>query len=251
VPDRGQPARTTIGQKVRYRLWALPRSGRELDAGVLLLGTARRIGWTASVRRGFPVDASGDPIPWWTYPAIEWLAAVLRSGDRVFEYGCGHSTLWLAARVGSVGGVDHDPRWVRRIAAAAPENVDVVCRPTRGDLADAPDGDRYVDAIDEIQGRFDLVVVDGRARNACLVRAAERTADDGAIVLDNSERPEFRRGLEEMRRRGFARLDLVGPVPGATNVGTTSVFLKITSRWLAPVDPPRSWGEEITDYGVV
>ncbi len=35
------------------------------------------------------------------------------------------------------------------------------------------------------------------------------------------------------------------------NVGTTSVFLKITSRWLAPVDPPRSWGEEITDYGVV
>ena len=46
----------------------------------------------------------------------------------------------------------------------------------------------YVDRIDDVAGDLDLVVIDGRAREACLDRALPRLAPGGLVVLDNVER---------------------------------------------------------------
>jgi predicted O-methyltransferase YrrM len=55
----------------------------------------------------------------------------------------------------------------------------------------------YVDAIDGLQGDFDLIVIDGRAREACLSKALGRLAKNGMIVFDNTNR---RRYQAEIRR---------------------------------------------------
>ena len=51
---------------------------------------------------------------------------------------------------------------------------------------------RYVAAVDDADGSFDLVVVDGRARNACFHRAVSRLAPGGVLVFDNVDRERYR-----------------------------------------------------------
>src|SRR6185312_7790805 len=43
-----------------------------------------------------PVDASKRPLPWYTYPAIEYLRQFDFTDKYIFEFGCGNSSLfWL------------------------------------------------------------------------------------------------------------------------------------------------------------
>ncbi len=54
----------------------------------------------------------------------------------------------------------------------------------------------YVGAIDEVGGEFDLIVIDGRAREACLVAALPHVAAGGLIVFDNTHRKRYQEAIE-------------------------------------------------------
>ncbi|HEX2132362.1 MAG TPA: hypothetical protein VHH15_12455, partial [Actinophytocola sp.] len=109
---------------------------------------------------------------WWSYPAMrrvdEFLAE--RPGARIFEYGAGASTLWLAKRAGQVDSVEHDTQWaevVREMVADTAGNVklhavaptaataDTVIRSNRVGHTDLDFAD-YVSTIDQVGGPFDL-----------------------------------------------------------------------------------------------
>jgi hypothetical protein len=47
----------------------------------------------------------------------------------------------------------------------------------------------------EPEARYDLIVIDGRARGACLHHAVPRLAPGGMIVFDNSARTRYRRAI--------------------------------------------------------
>lgn len=144
-------------------------------------------------------------VPWWTLPAIDaverWIAA--RDGKvRVFEYGSGASTLWLGRRCEHVTSIEHDAGFARATSVLlAQPGIDVrVIEPAR-DVATprTPSGrsgyahcdfSAYVDSIAQ-GGRYDLVVIDGRARSACLARAPAFLAPGGLIVFDNSARARY------------------------------------------------------------
>src|SRR5229473_8504521 len=40
-----------------------------------------------------PVDGRGNPIPWYSYPAIHFLSSIIWEDCRVLEFGSGYSTL--------------------------------------------------------------------------------------------------------------------------------------------------------------
>jgi len=150
-------------------------------------------------------------VPWWTYRSIDevedWLAARPQPA-RVFEYGSGASTAWLARRSGSVHSVEHDTGFASLMAEllAGVDNAEVAVRPpvpsTTPVVPSAKEGyagldfASYVDAIDAVDGDFDLVVVDGRARERCLTKALERLAPDGIVVFDNTRRRRYRHAIE-------------------------------------------------------
>lgn len=165
-------------------------------------------------------------VPWWTYDAIERVEAFLahRKGARVFEYGSGASTVWLAKRAGTVTSVDHDRGWVELLAPRIAGLGNVALGLVEPDEAPGTDslyhshkpgwrgrGFRaYVDAIDAEPGSFDLIVIDGRARPACLAKAVGRLAEGGMIVFDNSHRARYRQAIEDC---GLARTVTRGLVP--------------------------------------
>jgi precorrin-6B methylase 2 len=186
--------------------------------------------WLQSLLAIYDIDALIRlDVPWWTYDAIEKVEAFLedRPGARVFEWGSGASTVWLAKRAGSVVSIDHDAPWVEfsapRLAEQGNARVELV-------PADAqPDPDprflsgkagyagqtfrAYVEAIDRHEGRFDLIVIDGRARAACLDKAVERLARGGLIVFDNSHRARYRKAIAASGLRAKVTRGLVPSLP--------------------------------------
>lgn len=152
-------------------------------------------------------------VPWWTFDSADRVAAWLRDhpGARVFEWGSGASTLWLAARAGSVHSVEHHAGWAEVLTPRLPRNVELrvveavaSASPVVGSAKPGHAGldfAAYVAAIDDVPGDFDVVVIDGRAREACLARAVERLAPGGVIVFDNVDRQRYVDAIETMGDR--------------------------------------------------
>ena len=208
------------------------------------LGSSERP-WARHARTLFAIYDLDDMIaldlPWWTYRAKERVDEFLadRGGKaRVFEYGSGASTLWLARRAGEVHSLEHDAEFAKLLAdrVAGCSNVDLRHVPSQpaGPTVVAPSGRRghrhqdfvdYVRAIDAVDGDFDVIVIDGRARIHCFQRALPRLAPDGIVVFDNFNRPRYSRnvpldGLKVERLRGAA--------PGLPYLSVTAL-LSLTS----------------------
>lgn len=176
-------------------------------------------------------------VPWWTYRAIDavevWLAG-REEPVRAFEYGSGASTLWLAARCGSVVSVEHHRGFAEsmRPVLSAHDNIDFrLVEPMKSAAARVPsakeghgglDFTEYVDTIHDPGGIFDLVVIDGRAREACFGAAVLHLAANGLIVFDNSRRARYRKTIEQsgLNERRFAGLTPTLPYPDQTSLLT-------------------------------
>jgi SAM-dependent methyltransferase len=151
--------------------------------------------------------------PWWTYGAIDVVEQHLAALDgraRVFEYGSGASSVWLGRRAGEVHSVEHHAGFasvMRRVLAETgldPVVTLIEVAPEPSGEPRVPSGRRgeegrdyaaYVASIDAVPGEFDLVVVDGRARVACMQAAARRLAPGGIILFDDTQRPRYRSGM--------------------------------------------------------
>lgn len=176
-------------------------------------------------------------VPWWTYRAIDavdaWLAA--RSQPvRIFEYGSGASTVWLARRAGEVHSVEHHAGFAARFKSILEDHDNIelsIVEPTPSGDPIAPSGKEgykgvdfgaYVSHIDHVGGLFDLIVVDGRARVACLAAALPHLKTDGLIVFDNSRRLRYRGsiGAAPVNERQLRGLVPTLPYPDCTSLLT-------------------------------
>lgn len=176
-------------------------------------------GWFRSFRENRPVSASGEPIPWLTYAAIDFLASRVTPDWHVFEYGCGHSTLWWSSRVSSVTAVEHDINWARSVQARLTGNGHVVHVP-------AEPARTYTAALADTGRSFNVIVIDGVHRPACLDVAHESLSEDGVIVLDNSERDEYHSAIDRLIQRGFRHVEFNGLVPGVCWKSRTTIFYR-------------------------
>lgn len=176
-------------------------------------------------------------VPWWTYRAIDFVDAWLEARPkpvRVFEFGAGASTVFLIKRSDEVHSVENHTGFadsIRPMLAAAGGADLIVHEPLRTTTpkvtsqkpgyADA-DFTEYVNAIEEIGGLFDVIVIDGRAREACLTAATPHLKDDGIIIFDNSRRARYRRAIEAsgLRERRFGGLTPTLPYPDQTSILT-------------------------------
>jgi hypothetical protein len=171
--------------------------------------------WLRNLFAIYDIDAViALEVSWWTYDAIaavdQFLAAHPQA--RVFGYGSGASTIWLARRAGAVTSVEHKPDW----AAVVQAHLDEIGggRSATLKLIPADSGSTvdefyhsqkagyrgfgfsgYARSIEAELGLFDLIVIDGRIRQACLVHAEAKLAPDGMIVFDNSHWRRYREAI--------------------------------------------------------
>src|SRR5665811_522864 len=66
--------------------------------------------WKSSLNQSAK-SATGAPIPWYTYPAIDFLSQRNFKGKNILEFGGGQSTHWWADRAETVLTVEEDSEW--------------------------------------------------------------------------------------------------------------------------------------------
>ena len=163
--------------------------------------------WSRSLLSIYDIDelVSLD-VPWWTFDSIDIVDKFLanRPAAKVFEWGSGASTIWLSKRAESVIAIEHDRNWANHVNSMAPKNVQVkLVEPTKIQSGSTPitsskkgnanlDFSDYVNAIEHERSTFDLIVIDGRAREACLQLAKDKLSKDGMILFDNVDRERYR-----------------------------------------------------------
>lgn len=167
------------------------------------------------------VDKDNNPIPWYTYPAIEYLSQLDFSDKEIFEFGCGNSSLFWANRAKQVTSIEDNPQWFEKWKQEFhQENLDVRWR---------DEGEGYYNAIFEDNKKYDVIIVDGKRRTDCARTALERLNTGGMIILDDSDRintsQEYIDAVNNLKKGNLIQIDFYGFCPMNNYTKTTSLFL--------------------------
>ncbi len=161
------------------------------------------------------VDRKGEPIPWYTYPAIDYIKRVDFSHRTIFEYGSGNSTLFWGKRASKVISVEDNPKWFQEIAKKASPNILIKLITKKLE---------YVNEIMNYPYKFDVIIIDGEhSRFQCAQKAMLKLNNGGMIILDNSE--NYFKTANTLRESGLIQIDMTGFGPIQGNTWTTSFFL--------------------------
>jgi len=180
---------------------------------------SRDLGWTRSVLQRRAIDRVGQPLPWYTYPATEYLRTIDFSDARVFEYGSGHSSVFWARNAKEVHSVEDNPEWAAVIRAFSIPNLTVL---------DSHGRDDYVRMPDRVGGLFDVVVIDGKHRHDCVHVACRVSKPTGMIVFDNAD--WYPKACRQMRDNGWFQIDFAGFGPINSYRWNTSLFCKVQTH---------------------
>jgi hypothetical protein len=186
----------------------------QFERGLLI-----QYGWLRSWWANEPVDRDGRPLPWLTYPAIDFLSQFDFSGSHIFEWGSGNSTLWWQRRAKSIVSVESDPAWAQKLKLQLTTNVEyrITKRGARDEIA----------VLHTFPPRsFDVIVIDnhGPFRWRCAESALGYLAKGGMIILDNSE--QCLRAAKVLRDAGLIEIDFSGFAPFNNYAQTTSIFFR-------------------------
>jgi len=182
-------------------------------------GPLKDDGWFKSFKEESSIDANGNPLPWMTYPAIDFLNKKITGQMSIFEYGCGYSTLWWATRTKEVIAVEHNRAWYEKMKMLTPENATINYIPLEY-------GGQYSRKVSEFCNKFDIIVIDGRDRVNCAINSLAAIKDNGVIIWDNSERKEYEEGIKFLHDHGYRRIEFIGMCPIVNYKSETSLFYK-------------------------
>lgn len=146
--------------------------------------------------------------PYMKYREIDLFSEVLQNlkPQKVLEYGCGFSTLYypqLLPENAEWVSVEHNDEWYEQIAPRIhKEHARVRVFNIKPDIPEYPhDGyyehfKTYVD-FPEDKAPFDLILVDGMAREACIEKSIGMLAPNGLLVVHDCNRRKYHENLKK------------------------------------------------------
>ena len=198
-----------------YRRQGAPRN----PAAAMVLYAKWRMYNSVRLSRALPAH------PWMAFETKRRLDSLLQSDMCVFEYGSGASTLFFEKRVAKIVSIEHDPEWYERVRRKLrrPSRVDYRLVPAvNGDVRGCGTSvaglegmgfERYVQSIRAFEDEFfDVVVVDGRSRLACLAAAVPKVRPGGYLILDDTYRSRYD-GAADIVPAEWSRETVSGPAP--------------------------------------
>ena len=178
-----------------------------------------------SITNSSPLDLE---LPWWSLSAIREMEKHLNHSHRVFEWGSGGSSVFLARRCKELTTIEHDPDWFEQVGAIINEqeigNSQLLQRETNLENEKRFLASPYATAL---QSMHDVIVIDGEdhfgpesrwsARESCFYLAEKWVCKDGGlIVVDDSWR------YPALRQKTNARKMVVHESIGPCRVGVTT-----------------------------
>lgn len=166
-------------------------------------------------------------LPSMALPAICFMDQFLTKDMKVFEWGSGGSTIFFHKRAEVVATFEHDNEWacttldalcywgikkhVTHFYLVPPKNTPTAKYGSAWPGWAGWSFEEYVRKIEEFpDNHFDLVSVDGRARQACLLAAMPKVRPGGLLVLDDAQRDRYQMAMAQI---DWPYQDFAGDIP--------------------------------------
>ncbi len=180
---------------------------------------ASKYGQYKTIKNWDCADASGNKIPWYTYPAIEYLNNINFSEKSVFEYGSGNSSIYWSNKAKDVISVEHDKDWFEKVKNSIKDNQTLLYK---------EDSYEYEKSIELTIKKFDVIIIDAIRRDLCaktIINHLNITSTEGyLIILDNSD--WYKNTAKYLRDNlDVIQIDFHGFGPINNYTWTTSLFL--------------------------
>ena len=219
-------------------------------------------GWVESQNSGMPTR-DGLALPWLTYPAIELLEKLNLKSSLVVEIGSGASTIYWSRKSKHVTSYEFDSSWYEKLLSELQGNRAVSLHLIKTNEINRNAIDSYHLEVSHQIGVFieepassevlkqelmeisrcgdfveslisslrtaNVVLIDGNFRNICLFMAGIYCKGDSIIILDNSERDDYKAGRNALESQGYTEIPFCGLGPINPYSWTTSVYLKSLS----------------------
>lgn len=192
-------------------------------------------------------DSIKIEIPWIVFPAIKWMDSHITSDMTVFEWGSGGSTFYFAKKVNKLYSIENDAEWFGKIDRILKRNdysnvtyilSEGIKVNSTNISSDNPYSycshslkyqqtffEKYVKIIDTFADNyFDLIFIDGRARPSCILHAINKLKKGGFLILDNSERNEYFKGIDLIKN--CEMIEFYGPGPFIDYFWKTTIWIK-------------------------
>lgn len=189
--------------------------------------TLARYGYDLSCAMQRPIASNGAPIPWYTYPAVEYFDQLDAKGLNIFEYSSGNSSLYWAQKGANVYSVEHNAEWFEEMSQKSSSLKALTLATDRGS---------YATTITKYNVNFDIIIIDGAWRNDCAREALKRCEKETLVLLDNSD--WYTDVASIFRESGFFQVDWNGFGPINPYSWTTSLFLPLKSPLTARMNMP-------------
>jgi hypothetical protein len=169
--------------------------------------------WGITYTEQKPINMNREELPWFTFPAIEYLSQIDLTQFKIYEWGSGNSSKYFARRCHSIVSIESDKEWYDYgIKELAKNQKIVLCSPRE-----------YAASIDSDNQLYDLIIIDSLYRYECAKYALKHLKSGGIIILDNSDwHPNTCKFLRESSR--FIQVDFHGFGPINQYSWTTSLF---------------------------
>lgn len=144
----------------------------------------------------------------------------------MMEWGSGGSTVEFSKKVKEYYSVEHNRDWYEEVSKAIPSNVTLYYKsgeelPQHYHQSEYQHYREYLDVVYEIGKRFDVVLIDGRARRLCALKIIPYLKPDAIVIIhDWCTRPPY-----------HCVLDYYDIVDKVDTTGQTIASFKLKSNW--------------------
>jgi hypothetical protein len=172
-----------------------------------------KYGQWKTIRDWSSVDEVNKPIPWYTYPATEYLSHLNFTRMNILEYGSGNSTLWWSKRALRVLAIEDNKDWFTKITSSLKRcGVEYVLKTDK------------MDYVESATSANDVLIIDGQFRRECAEHVVKVGKSAAMIIFDNSD--WYPSTIEFLQKSlNWIQVDFhgFGPINGYT--WTTSMFI--------------------------
>ena len=180
-----------------------------------------KAGWKKSFLEGFSQDENGAALPWMTYPAIEFLQKTIQPHHEIFEFGCGASTLFFAKRAKKVVSLETNEKWFDLVKSMLHSN-NLTAEITL--MEDGLENPLYENFAKNSAQKFDFIIIDSLKRFDCAKNSIPALKPGGAIILDDSQRPNYKKIFDFFAAQNFREENFIGIEPGKLCIKKTTIF---------------------------
>lgn len=129
-------------------------------------------------------------LPWMDKSEIGLIISYLKPSYKMFEWGCGGSTLYFSKYVSLYRSVEHNEKWFNKISPKIEKNTELYLYNNTDNYIS------YINAVKKHNTIYDAILVDGRQRLACAIAAKDFIKPNGILFVHDYFNREYYSDIE-------------------------------------------------------